>query len=575
MNKIKVGLIHSPESSISKHQNFGLKFSPVWAYVLSSYIENAGHTSELFDMNNSSLESIKPCDVFFFSGINQDIDSLIAASNFCRSHFPDTKQFIGGPIAWSLDKASELDRLSNFDHICIGDGEILTPMILQFLADGNTLPNVIKESQRFNLEKSLIMSAELIDKTANNYYGGVVEVSRGCPFLCEFCDIRIMPDNNRNHSMLIEKIIHELNVYRIKGINNFQLACDNFIGDLGFAKDLTRAIIDNNKKYKWSPSFYTWLTINFGSYPDLMRDMRLAGFDIIFIGIESFNSNTLLETAKLQNTKVQLVDAIKNIQSYGFIVAAGLIFGFDGDGEDVAEQTLEGVLQSALLSGEPALLTALPGTPLYRRMKLSGRLRCADTNLSLARQKYITNIKYLLPAPILISNYIKYYKVTAMGSFHYKRLKGFYEIITTSPNFVIDIGSSSLNIKNLLKQIIDAPDLFYFYIKRFYPIFLSINLFYFLKAFLLCLKFRISHKIPFKYFMFWLYIWTNSLSSKYRNLKPDDFDIESVPPDFDIRDIIPVGYREMADEEIPENKINAQHKATINALEKIIKLKAI
>jgi hypothetical protein len=384
-----------------------------------------------------------------------------------------------------------------------------------------------------------------------------------------------MPDNNRNHSMVIEKIIQELNIYRIKGINNFQLACDNFIGDLGFAKNLTKAIIENNKLHKWSPSFYTWLTINFGSYPDLMRDMRLAGVDIIFIGVESFNSNTLLETAKLQNTKVQLVDAIRNIQSYGFIVAAGLIFGFDGDGEDVAEQTLEGLLQSSLLSGEPALLTALPGTPLYRRMKLSGRLRSADNNMSLARQKYNTNIKYLLSANILIDNYIKFYKVTATGSFHFKRLKGFYEIITTSPNFVNDIGSSSLDIKKLLKQIIDAPELFYFYLQRFYPIILSNNIFYFLKALLLTLKYKISHKIPFKYFMFWLYIWSNSLSSKYRNLKPDDFDIESVGPDFDIRNIIPVGYREMADEEIPENKINAQHKATINALEKIIKIKSI
>jgi radical SAM superfamily enzyme YgiQ (UPF0313 family) len=574
MQKIKVGLIHSPESSISKHQNFGLKFSPVWAYVLTSYIEALGHKSELFDMNNASLESITACDIFFFSGINQDIDSLIDASLFCKAKFPDTVQFIGGPITWSFDKANELERLKNFDYICIGDGEILTPLILNSLVQEIPLPRVIKESTRFNLENSLVMSAALIDKTAKNYYGGVIEVSRGCPFLCEFCDIRIMPDNNRNHSMVIDKIIKELNIYRLKGINNFQLACDNFIGDLSFSKELTRAIILNNKKHNWAPSFYTWLTINFGNYPELMRDMRLAGVDIIFIGIESFNNNTLLETAKLQNTKVQLVEAIRNIQSYGFIVAAGLIFGFDGDGENVADQTLEGVLQSALLSGEPALLTALPGTPLYRRMRLSGRLRTADDNMSLARQKYITNVKYLLPASTLINNYIKFYKVTAMGKFHYKRLKAYYEIITRSPNFVNDARSSSLDVKKLLKQIFNAPELIYFYIQRFYPIIGSRNIIYFFKALLLVARYRVTHKIPFKYFMFWLYIWTNSLSSKYRNLKSDDFDIESVPDNYDIRNIIPAGYREMADEEIPENKINAQYKATISALEKIIKIKA-
>ena len=568
-----VGLIHSPESSISEHQNFGLKFSPVWAYVLSSYIENSGHESILFDLNSQSLKDIHKCDIYFFSGLNQDINSLIKTSDFCRVNFPESRQYLGGPIAWSFDKAGELERLSNFDHICVGDGELLTPMILDAITENRDLPKVIKETKRFKLEDSLVMSPRLIDQTASNYYGGVIEVSRGCPFLCEFCDIRIMPDNNRNHSRAIDKIIQELNIYRLKGINNFQLACDNFIGDLNFAKELTAEIINNNIKFDWAPSFYTWLTINFGSYPELMKDMRRAGFDIIFIGVESFNNNTLLETAKLQNTKVELVEALKAIQAYGFIVAAGLIFGFDGDGEDVADQTLEGLLQSSLLSGEPALLSALPGTPLYRRMKLSQRLRIVEDNMSLARQKYITNIKYLMPASLLIQNYIKYYKVTASGKFHYERLSGYYNIINTSENYINDVKSSSLDIMKLFKQILSNPRLFYFYLLRFVPIIFSINIIYLFKGVILASKYKLTKNISFKYFMFWLYIWTNALSSKYRNLTEDDFDIESVPNGFDINSIIPVGYREMADEKIPENKINAQHKATVAALKKIILLR--
>jgi hypothetical protein len=306
-----------------------------------------------------------------------------------------------------------------------------------------------------------------------------------------------------------------------------------------------------------------------------MKDMRLAGFDIIFIGIESFNSNTLFETAKLQNTKVELVEAIKNIQSYGFIVAAGLIFGFDGDGHDVADQTLTGILDSSLLSGEPALLSALPGTPLYRRMKLSSRLRESDNNMSLARQKYKTNIKYLMSSDELIKNYIKFYKVTATGDFHLKRLEGFYANILNSDNFINDIGGSSLNLFNLFKQIICDPKLIIFYLRRLYPLLLSKNIIFLFKALILTIRINLMYKISYKYFLFWLYIWTNSLSSKYINLNENDFDIESVATDFKIEDIIPKGYRELADEEIPENKINAQHKATISALQKIIKLKTM
>ena len=65
--------------------------------------------------------------------------------------------------------------------------------------------------------------------------------------------------------------------------------------------------------------------------------MRLAGFDLLFIGIESFNQNSLIETAKVQNTKLKLVTIIKEIQSYGFTIVAGLIFGFDTDQENAKQ----------------------------------------------------------------------------------------------------------------------------------------------------------------------------------------------------------------------------------------------
>ena len=106
-----------------------------------------------------------------------------------------------------------------------------------------------------------------------------------------------------------------------------------------------------------------------------MVKMRKCGFDMLFIGIESFSKNSLLETAKVQNTATDMVSVVREIQSYGFIVVAGLIFGFDSDTDASFQVTLDGLRDSALLSGDPSLLTALPGTPLYRRMKLSGRLR--------------------------------------------------------------------------------------------------------------------------------------------------------------------------------------------------------
>jgi radical SAM superfamily enzyme YgiQ (UPF0313 family) len=567
MRLIKIGLVHSPDKKIAESQNFGLKFSPVWAYVLASYIEENGAKATLFDLNSMELRDIEECDAFFFSGLNQDISSIKTASAYCRDKFPQAKHFIGGPIAWSFDKAGELEILDDFDFICIGDGEILTEIIIKFLDRKvpASLEKVIRIKERFDLQKSLPMSKRLISETVQNYYGAVIEVSRGCPFLCEFCDIRVMPDNNKNHSKSIDTIISELNYYRVIGVTNFQLACDNFIGDLVFAKELVRAIIANNNLYGWKPSFYTWLTVNFCNYDDLLKDMRIAGFDIIFIGIESFNNNTLLETAKLQNTKVDLVEALKVIQSYGYIVAAGLIFGFDGDDMSSGDTTLDGMLNSALLSGEPSLLSALPGTPLYRRMMLSGRLRDLKSELSLSRHKYRTNIKYLLKSDDLINLYINFFKKVIDATYHYNRLKEFYSLIKKSNNFIAQKNSSSFRLSLLLKDIFRSPRQALFYLKRIFPLIFTYRIYYVLKGFYLTL----SMNLGLKYFVFWIYVWANTID-KYGDITPEDFDIESVDENFNYNNLLPLGYRELADEDIPVNKINAQFNSTKKALEKII-----
>lgn len=569
MSDLRIGLIHAPDKEISKHQNFGLKFSPVWAYVLASYIEENGAQVILFDLNSISINDIEKCDAFFFSGINQDITSLKNVSQHCKKIFPNIKQFIGGPIAWSFDKADELSMLDCFDYICIGDGEILTGMILSHIKKPELFPleRVIRVKDRFNLQKALPMSERLINETVKNYYGAVIEVSRGCPFLCEFCDIRVMPDNNKNHSKSIDTIISELNFYRVLGVTNFQLACDNFIGDLNFAKDLVNAIIANNKKYNWNPSFYTWLTINFCNYEDLLTNMRIAGFDIIFIGVESFNSNTLIETAKLQNAKVDLIESLRIIQSYGYIVAAGLIFGFDGDDEFSGDTTLNGLLASGLISGEPSLLSALPGTPLYRRMLLSGRLRNSKTDQGLSRHKYRTNIKYLLKKDILIKIYIDFFKKIIHAKYHFSRLCAFYKLIKESTNFIPQHKSTSFKISLLMKDAIKNPIQFFFYLRRIAPLLSPYNFLYVLKACFVTLKM----KIGFKYFVFWIYVWTNSIN-KYSKISEKDFDIDSVDSNFNYDLLLPAGYRELADEDIPINKINAQYKATKSALEKIILL---
>ena len=84
-----------------------------------------------------------------------------------------------------------------------------------------------------------------MSRYVNHYYGAVVEVSRGCPFLCEFCDIRILPDNNRSHCKNPSLIGQDVENLIKFGKRQFIFACDNFIGDHVWAEKVVDELNKN------------------------------------------------------------------------------------------------------------------------------------------------------------------------------------------------------------------------------------------------------------------------------------------------------------------------------------------
>src|SRR5437588_8813953 len=102
--------------------------------------------------------------------------------------------------------------------------------------------------------------------------------------------------------------------------------------------------------------------------------MRRAGFHRVFLGIETPVVESLKEAQKGQNTRRNLLDSVRKIQSYGMEVMAGFIVGFDNDPEDIFERQINFIRESAIPLAMVGLLTALPDTQLWRRLKNEGRL---------------------------------------------------------------------------------------------------------------------------------------------------------------------------------------------------------
>ncbi|PYS76253.1 MAG: hypothetical protein DMF66_15760, partial [Acidobacteria bacterium] len=310
----RISFVHTPNSFLAETQQYGAMFMPVWAYTLAAYVEEPeGYEMRLFDMRFDDVEEVPAADLFVFSGVNQDYESIVATHASLRERHPAATFVIGGPVTWSLNQAGEVSKLEMFDHVLIGDGEESFPRFVKNFSGRARLPKVVENKVRFDVTRARGFYRPFLDATYRRYYGGVLEVSRGCPFLCEFCDIRVLPDNNRAHNFTAGHIVSELDHMARLGIKQVLFAADNFIGDLRWAEEVLDAIIAWQDRTGLRVALYTWLTINVSKHPRLLKKLRLANFDMLFIGVESFSNNSLLETAKVQNTAGDMISALQEI----------------------------------------------------------------------------------------------------------------------------------------------------------------------------------------------------------------------------------------------------------------------
>ena len=571
MTRKRISFIHTPNRYYSEVQNNGVVFMPVWAYTLAAHIPDDGrYDLDLIDIRMDDLEETRPADIFLFSGVNQDYPDIVDTLARLRERFPEAAFIIGGPICWSFGQAGELDKLDGFDHIVIGDGEDLIAGLLEGVTDGSQKEKLIRNDKRFGMAQSRPFFRPMVERTVDRYYGAVLEVSRGCPFLCEFCDIRILPDNNQAHNKATQLIIDEIDYLCSRGVTSFLLACDNFIGDPRWAEQVVDAILQWRETSNYRPVFYTWLTLNLYKMPGLMKKMRRAGFDTLFIGVESFDSNSLLETAKVQNTAAGVIGAVREIQSFGFPIVAGLIFGFDSDNADCFDQTIDGLLEAGLLSGDPSLLTALPGTPLFQRMQLAGRIR--DSKYGLGGHKYHTNILYLLPKNVLMDGYLKFAAKLSDGAYQLARFKAFIENLD-GENYVPLNAKSYFSLKLAWRVTRDNPAAIRLALHRVWLFVSNVgNLKYLIKALWFLRRYR-HIKGRYGYLQFWLAVWT-TIIVKYTTISAADFDIESLDGDIDAKRIVPDGYAEIMNEPIPANKIAAQRRETLKSLNALVARRA-
>ena len=321
---------------------------------------------KLIDVNVTRLEDrdLAWADVVLISGMVLQRKSAREIISRCKG--ANLKVVAGGPLF-----SSEYDQFEDVDHFVLNEAELTLPPFLADLESG-CARRVYETTEFCDIAETPVPLWDLID--LKQYATMGIQFSRGCPFNCEFCNITAL-FGHRPRMKTAEQIIVELDGLYSQGWRGpVFFVDDNFIGNKAFLKSsLLPALIQWQQKKKQIP-FNTEASVNLADDPELMEMMVKAGFDTVFIGIETPNEESLTECNKQQNKNRDLVESVKLMQRAGLQVTGGFIVGFDSDTPSVFQQQIEFIQKTGIVTAMVGLLSAPPGTRLYERMKKEGRL---------------------------------------------------------------------------------------------------------------------------------------------------------------------------------------------------------
>ena len=272
----------------------------------------------------------------------------------------------GGPLF-----TSEHSSFPAVDHFILNEAEITLPQFLADLKAGH--PKRLYTTTEFpDLYQTPIPRWELVN--FKNYATMDIQFSRGCPYDCEFCNITTLFGHRprlKTSAQLIAELDH---LYDLGWRGSVFFVDDNFIGNKKQLKqDILPALI-KWREGKIGLPFSTEVSINLVDDQDLMDKMVAAGFNTVFIGIETPNEASLAECNKFQNKDRDLVETVKRIQHAGLQVQGGFIVGFDSDSPTIFQQQIDFIQKSGIVSAMVGLLQAPLGTRLYERLQAENRL---------------------------------------------------------------------------------------------------------------------------------------------------------------------------------------------------------
>ncbi|MFO8002421.1 MAG: DUF4070 domain-containing protein [Marinilabilia sp.] len=346
---------------------------PLGLITVSAMLPSKLWNKKLVDMNVSKLrtEDLQWADYVFISAMYIQKPSVYEIITECQKH--DVKMVAGGPLF-----TQEYEDFPQIDYFVLNEAEITLPLFIEDLAAGHP-QRVYKTDEEFaDLSMSPVPDYQLLEKKKYAFMN--VQVTRGCPYNCDFCEITSLL-GRKVRMKQTSQIIDELNaLYSLGWRGPVSVVDDNFIGNKKEIKrDLLPVVKMWMKAHGFPFVFSIQSSINLADDEELMDLMAETGFTSTFIGIETPDEASLQYCHKVQNNNRNLLESVRIIQKKGIQVSGGFIVGFDSDTPGVFERQIEFIQKSGIVSAMVGLLNAPRNTKLYQQMKEEKRLTTPAT----------------------------------------------------------------------------------------------------------------------------------------------------------------------------------------------------
>jgi len=351
----------------------------------------------------------------------------------CLKH--KVKIVAGGPLF-----TQEYENYPEVDHFILNEAEITLPPFLNALASGQTPERIYKTNIFPDLTLTPIPDYHLM--SLKDYVFMSIQVSRGCPFSCEFCEITALL-GRKVRMKSTQQVINELQaLYDLHWRGHVLIVDDNFIGNRIVVKhELLPAMHEWMEDHNYPFTFNTQASVDLADDDELLSLMVETGFSSVFVGIETPEEESLKECNKKQNSNRDLLQSVKKMQNAGLQVSAGFIVGFDSDTETTFQRQIDFIQQSGIVSAMVGLLNAPKKTALYSRYESENRIisEASGNNTDLT-----LNYVPVMDPKELVKGYLRILHDIYSPKPFYQRIRKLLREYNPHPNLPAEIGIVAL-----------------------------------------------------------------------------------------------------------------------------------